>query len=666
MPVTTRSRSKKVSPPIPHDAKPHPAVNSSRNKSHLKSNNSNDSSMNLNVSPKPPPQPKQEPKRRRPLPKMKSKKTFPKSQDLGKDEPNQTSTTLSPLSTFTHNFCKHCGCPDGIFTSIAHSCLQCGHPFGDHHEMDNPWRPYSIYKYLCERSGLIDSILQRARNSQVVVIRSIPGVGKTILLKLLGYHILQNCPDLEPIFIEWKTRKERNDLEYDKYLQQETEIWKAKNTEFRPHNQEATKIFLIDEGENSYEDASFWNAQLKNTNLLTQPKYIIASRLGISSLPVFQESDSIAQMTRKNSFLYLELRPSANDKQHLLFKPVDTHTMIIKWATAHNIELESGVSEYLHAVTDGHVGILDTILEIFRFIGKMNHQPPVTLDFCYTVIHEDNELLLKMLSGPDRGFWTPGEEALVRQYLIDSSSYYDLLFSNVVEALRKVATLLHGYTVPAPYFDRTLTFCHKAGLLHTEQRQPGSEEITYFFASPIHRKIACRHLFAASEPDTILDEIPLQQTCFNAIERFNLSSLKEHFKITFKWKRLLKTAIQDEIYRCLNRELHNIEIISEYPYLTNERLDFYISKKKWGIEILQCSDKEAMNEYISQFRIEGKYHGWSVMDDFIILMFGGRDSFQPQDIKDVDVHSHIIQIAIDFEKYTAGESGDAYVVRTLF
>ncbi|CAD6442763.1 f869516c-6d58-4bc0-8a97-9b85f90ecafe [Sclerotinia trifoliorum] len=653
MPVTTRSQSEKASSSIPHDAEPHSAVkSSSRNKSHLKSTVPNDS-LNLTTSPRPTPQPKQNHKRRRPLPKKESKRPFSKSRDLGKDEPNQTSTTLSPLDTFTHYFCQKCDCPQGIFASLANSCVECGHRFEDHHDMNNPWYPHPTCEYICERSDLVHAILQRARDLRVVVIRSIPGVGKSVLLKLLGYHIHKNCPDLEPIFIRWKTIKERNNLEYDKYLQQETEIWKAKNAEVRPHNPEATEIFLIDEGQNSYEDNSFWNARLKNMNLLSQPKFIIASCLDIYSLPVLHESDSFAQMSRKDSFLYLELRPSADDKKHLLFKPVETHTMIIKWATAHNFQLESGVSEYLHAVTDGHVRILGVILEILKPNQKINHQRVVTLGLCYSFIHDDNEFLLHMLRIVGTGFWTPNVQALVRQYFIASSSYYHIPVSNIVEALRKVARLPHGYTLPARHLDdRALTFCHDAGLLHTEQRRPGSEETTYFFASPIHRTIACRRLFAASEPDTIQDEITLQQTCFNAIGRFNLSSLKKHLEKPFEWKRLLNTAIQNEMYCCLNPELHNIEIISEYSYLTNERLDFYIFEKKWGIAILQCRETEAMNEYISQFRVGGKYHGWGAMDDFIILTFWWRSGGHTLDIKDVDIQSHILQVAIDFETYT--------------
>ncbi|KAJ8065305.1 hypothetical protein OCU04_005998 [Sclerotinia nivalis] len=521
--------------------------------------------------------------------------------------------------------------------------------------MNNPWRP--VCDYLCERSDLVNSILQRVRDTRVVIIRFIPVIGKTILLKLLGYHIHKNCPDLEPIFIEWKTEKQRNDLPYGKYLQEETAVWKAKNAEIRPHNPKATNIFLIDEGQNSYRDVSFWNEQLKNPNILSQPKFIIVCPRGISGLSAIDDSDFLSQVRRIDRFQCVELRSSINGNRHMLFKPIETHTMVMKWATVSHFQFESGISEYLHAITDGHPGILVRILTALKlsfthFSANIRRQRLWTLDLCYSVMDKQNGFL-DLLSKYVRGCWTPDEEALVRQYH-STSLYSHIPFSRIVEVLRKVATLLHGYTLPTSYSDKAFAFCHHVGLLQTEQRRPGSDETTYFFASPIHRKIACRRLLAASEPDTILDQITLQQTCLNAIERFNLSLLKaQSMKPYIDWRSISETAIQNEIYCCLNHELHNIEIISEYSYLTNERVDFYIFSKKWGIEILQSGEKGAINEYISQFRVEGKYHGWGIMDDFIILNFCSKSSFQPLEIKDVDIQSHILQVAIDFEEYTA-------------
>ena len=73
----------------------------------------------------------------------------------------------------------------------------------DYHEphIQDPWNP--LIDYLCERQGLVASVLQSVRQQGVVVIRATPQVGKTTLLKLLGLHIVHHESDLEPVFLTW-------------------------------------------------------------------------------------------------------------------------------------------------------------------------------------------------------------------------------------------------------------------------------------------------------------------------------------------------------------------------------------------------------------------------------------------------------------------------------
>jgi hypothetical protein len=68
--------------------------------------------------------------------------------------------------------------------------------------------------------------------------------------------------------------------------------------------------------------------------------------------------------------------------------------------------------------------------------------------------------------------------------------YRDIKFSDVVNTLRQVAIQPHGCT-PA---ERSilLDFCHHVGYLYTQQAWPGSEQITYIFASPVHRRYVQR------------------------------------------------------------------------------------------------------------------------------------------------------------------------------
>ncbi|EDN91312.1 predicted protein [Sclerotinia sclerotiorum 1980 UF-70] len=236
--------------------------------------------------------------------------------------------------------------------------------FDDHHDMTHPWNP--VCDYLCERQDLVTSIMQRLLDTRVLVIRATPFVGKTVILKLLGYHIVEEHRDLEPVYIEWKTMKQRNNLPFDKYLGNEASKWQSKNSKVRPHNPAARKVFLIDEAQNSYEDGEFWHQNLKNYNTRSQSLFVLVCLYGISGISAAHEPGIASQALLVDSFQRIELRPSANNNLHILFTPKETSVMVMKWATVQNFQLENGMFEYLHAATNGHPGVLDMILNYLK------------------------------------------------------------------------------------------------------------------------------------------------------------------------------------------------------------------------------------------------------------------------------------------------------------
>ena len=75
-----------------------------------------------------------------------------------------------------------------------------------------------------------------------------------------------------------------------------------------------------------------------------------------------------------------------------------------------------------------------------------------------------------------------------------------------------------------------------------------------------------------------------------------------------------EAAFQDEIYCCLNHELHNLPILSEYSHTKDGRVDFYIYKKKWCIEVLQCGNKAELAKHIARFATGGKYRAWNIFE----------------------------------------------------
>ena len=87
-------------------------------------------------------------------------------------------------------------------------------------------------------------------------------------------------------------------------------------------------------------------------------------------------------------------------------------------------------------------------------------------------------------------------------------------------------------------------------------------------------------------------------------------------------------VFQDELYSCLNQELCNLPILTEYSHTKDGRIDFYIFDRKWGIEILSSGSKAKVMEHAARFTAGGKYHAWNILEDYIILNFCSRSTIQ--------------------------------------
>ena len=61
----------------------------------------------------------------------------------------------------------------------------------------------------------------------------------------------------------------------------------------------------------------------------------------------------------------VELRSLSTNSPYLLFTLKETTTVLQKWTTSNQYQLESGIYEYIHAVTNGHLGMIGSFLRIF-------------------------------------------------------------------------------------------------------------------------------------------------------------------------------------------------------------------------------------------------------------------------------------------------------------
>ena len=84
---------------------------------------------------------------------------------------------------------------------------------------------------------------------------------------------------------------------------------------------------------------------------------------------------------------------------------------------------------------------------------------------------------------------------------------------------------------------------------------------------------------------------------------------------------------------CLNFELCNLPILSEYSHSKDGRVDLYIFDRKWGIELLQEGNKSKIAEHAARFGSDGKYHKWNIFEDYIILNFCSKSTIRKIEIE---------------------------------
>ena len=297
---------------------------------------------------------------------QKPRKRPRKHQSTGRSEQSQTATEGSSLdfsdSTIIHWACQTCSCPQGAFDCPIDACIRCGHEMDQHEKVDSAWDPNC--SYICQRKDLVASIMRLVDSMRVVVIRATPQAGKSILLRLLGYHVLHERSELEPVFIDWDTREERKHLPYGEYLKRERLEWRERNAKYRPCNPRAKTLYLIDEAQRSYEEKDFWARELKNQGTRGQPMFVLVCLYG-ADVSIARVQGVESESLNINATQRVELRPSSTNNPYLLFTLKETTTVVQKWASSNRYQLESGIYEYLYAATDGHPGMVGFVLRFF-------------------------------------------------------------------------------------------------------------------------------------------------------------------------------------------------------------------------------------------------------------------------------------------------------------
>lgn len=279
---------------------------------------------------------------------------------------SEKSTRVLPNNAIVHWPCQSCSCPQGVFTPPIDVCMFCEHNMDEHETIDDmAWNPNC--DSISQREELVTATIRLVLEKGMVVIRATPQVGKSVLLKLLGLHILAECPSLEPIWMQWERKERRTVLPYYEHLKETAKHFPRINARYREPNPNARKIFLIDEAQNSYPETDFWSGELKNRFTRSHSLYILVCVYGSNTelmaganQNVQSEAISIPPSQRIGLF------PSLTGGLCMQFTSKETEDVIQKWAFENKYNLVGSVGEYMHVATSGHPGMIGLLLGHFE------------------------------------------------------------------------------------------------------------------------------------------------------------------------------------------------------------------------------------------------------------------------------------------------------------
>lgn len=144
-------------------------------------------------------------------------------------------------------------------------------------------------------------------------------------------------------------------------------------------------------------------------------------------------------------------------------------------------------------------------------------------------------------------------------------------------------------------------------------------ELLYLFLIII--SVAFRRLYTGPVPGPVPDIRTLEEVCIAAIQRFSPCNLQSrHEGPNDQWS-IPEATFQDELYRCIFKELCGCLIYSEYMHDRGGRVDFLIPGKQWGIELLQNGRIKNIVEHSERFGPSGKYSKWGIIQEYIIINF---------------------------------------------
>ncbi|OGM50981.1 hypothetical protein ABOM_000237 [Aspergillus bombycis] len=511
-----------------------------------------------------------------------------------------------------------------IKDAVDKPCSHCGHS-GLVHEDASQYIPFATpanytrkydfdSRFLSQRKDTVVQLANLLEEQQVVHVRGTPTSGKTTLACLLQQYY--KVKKTKNVFFVSNWTKLAN------FPNGSNSVWRkfsrmvhasyglARSSDTLPPG----AIIIIDEAQASYSDMEFWDGIIKQRVCGGGPDIKICLFCSYGSPSTGVDTDAVlytpAHFRRDQR---VSLTPHASCSIGLFFNR-DEFKNAVQNITANptfegKFVLDCDAQDYLFSLTNGHPGgvvsLLQYIYNHFRSALKHGKLDILTKGHLVESLEDDSKV------------WN---------FLLSTS-----LFQRSLPKGRKVtsevrAVLVHvlgqgSIEVPSESDGKSPEdVCYTKGWLH-KTTKPGDilDGELYVIPSRLHEKWI-EHIMG--EPNRKMNPKynTVQKLCVDVLGLFSACKLRHAADgKSVSSAALLKpieAAYQSEFYRAFNDIAGiGVNIVSEWSQTNDGRVDFWISQKKWAVELVR--EKDRLLEHIARFRPDGKYHGW-IRDGMIL------------------------------------------------
>lgn len=384
-------------------------------------------------------------------------------------------------------------------------------------------------------------------------------------------------------------------------------------------NDGAPNICIIDEGQLSYWDSSFWNGLLKMIRPESKDRVILFVSYGSPNRRVSVEGTPMILPELNRVGLQPVDHGDGIAPAGLFLTSDEFNDMVQKKFPAGRFKTD--FLDYVFRMTAGQAGAIE---ELLRVVLAHNVCLPIEItaftdDYfkSYNSLKYSNEeysmeMFRTQLPLPE--LWKALDlGAIFRRGLPTEEELGDL---SIARVFRAVISNNHVTKQQVPEDEKTLDQCFKNGWLHATMDQG---EIRYIFTTPLHQWFVEHHLGKPVPGSTLIDDQELSDFAFKVIQRFSRIQLSSPRQVgASNVQRPPEAQFQDEFYRCCSLFFGNC--LSSYPEFGNSdgKVDFFIPSKNWGVELLR--DGNRLENHSSRFIGTGAYAQMK-FTDYIILDF---------------------------------------------